>query len=211
MRILLVDDHPVVREGLTEMINRHAGFRVCGEAEDRAQALAAIETCKPDLAIIDLALNGQPGIELVKDIHTRYPELHLLVLSMHDEQVHAERVIRAGACGYIAKQEAATKIVSAIQRVLDGGIYLSDRVTERITAKLAGRLQGTSIYNLADRELQVFELIGEGFSTPQIAEQLHLGTGTVETYRARIKEKLLLKDAQELLQTAIHWNRGQGF
>jgi len=206
-----VDDHPVVREGLAEMLSRQPRYYVCGEAEDRAQALTAIETDKPDLVIVDLALKGQPGIELVKDIRARHPELRMLVLSMHDELVHAERVVRAGASGYIAKQEAATRIVSAIQHVLNGGIYLSDRVTAQITAKVAGRPLGATVERLADRELQVFELIGEGLSTQQIAERLHLGVGTVETYRARIKEKLLLEDAHELLQSAIHWNRGQGF
>jgi DNA-binding NarL/FixJ family response regulator len=205
-----VDDHPVVREGLAEMINRQPGFRVCGEAEDRARALAAIETCKPDLAIVDLALKDSSGIELIKDIRARHPQLRVLVVSMHDEMVNAERVVRAGASGYVTKEEAATRIVSAIQRVLEGGIYVSDRVTSQITAKLAGRPQGAALETLADRELQVFELIGEGLSTQQIAERLHLGAGTVETYRARIKEKLLLKDAHELLQSAIHWNRGQG-
>jgi DNA-binding NarL/FixJ family response regulator len=209
VRILLVDDHPIVREGLAEMINRQPGLRVCGEAEDREQALAAVETCKPDLAIVDLALNGQPGIELIKDLRACHPNLRVLVLSMLDEQVHAERVIRAGACGYIAKQEAAARILSAIQRVLDGGIYLSDAVTVQIAAKLACRPCGAVIENLADREFEVFELIGEGLSTQQIAERLHLGIGTIETYRARIKEKLGLKDAQELLQSAIRWNRTQ--
>lgn len=206
-RILLVDDHPVVRNGLAGMINRQPGLQVCGEAEDRAEALDVIATCQPDLAIIDLALKTQPGIELVKDIRTRHPQMRILVLSVSDEMIHAERLIRAGASGYITKGEAAAKIVAAILWILDGGIYLSDRVTAQITAKVAGRPQQSAIETLADRELEVFELIGEGFSTQQIAAQLHLGVGTVETYRARIKEKLLLKDSHELLQSAIHWNR----
>lgn len=208
-RILLVDDHPVVRDGLAEMINRQPGLRICGEAEDRARALTAIETCQPDLAIIDLALKGSSGIELIKDIRARYPELLVLVVSMHDEMVYAERALRAGASGYVNKHEAATKIVAAIQRVLKGGIYLSDRMTAQIAAKLAGRAQGAPTEGLADRELQVFELIGKGFSTREIAGQLHLSDSTVETYRARIKEKLRLKDANELLRSAILWNRGQ--
>ena len=211
VRILLVDDHPIVREGLAEMINRQPGLRVCGQAEDREQALAAVEACKPDLAIVDLALNGQPGIELIKDLRACHPDLRVLVLSMHDEQVHAERVIRAGACGYIAKQEAAARILTAIQRVLEGGNYLSDGVAVQIAAKLACRPCGAVIESLADRELEVFELIGDGLSTQQIAERLHLGIGTIETYRARIKEKLGLRDAQELLQSAIQWDRTQAW
>jgi DNA-binding NarL/FixJ family response regulator len=205
-----VDDHPVVREGLVEIINRQPGFCVCGEAEDRAQALAAIKTDKPDLVIVDLALNGQPGIELIKDIRAHHPKLRVLVLSMHDEQVHAERVLRAGASGYITKQEAATRIVSAIQRVLGGGIYLSDRAATQIAAKFTGQPHGAAFECLTDRELQVFGLVGEGLSTQQIAARLCLGVGTIETYRARIKEKLQLKDAYELLQSAIRWNRTQG-
>jgi len=204
-----VDDHPVVREGLVEIINRQPGFHVCGEAENRAQALTAIKSNKPDLVIVDLALNGQPGIELIKDIRAHHPELRVLVLSMHDELVHAERVLRAGASGYIAKQEAAVRIVSAVQRVMDGGIYLSDRAATQIASKLTGQPQGTAFEHLTDRELQVFGLIGEGLSTQQIAARLQLGTGTIETYRARIKEKLQLKDALAVLQSAIRWNRSQ--
>ena len=213
VRILLVDDHPVVREGLAEMLRRRPGFSVCGEAEDRAQALNAVESCKPDLAILDLTLKGEPGIELVKDIHARHPELPVLVLSIHDELVHARRVIRAGAAGYINKQEAPAKILAAVERVLDGEIYLSDRVTSQITAQFAGRLKGQSAHleGLTDRELQTLEFIGDGLSTRQIAELLHLDTSTIETYRARIKEKLALQDAHELLQYAIRWNRNQGF
>lgn len=212
VRILLVDDYPVVREGLAEMLRRRPGFVVCGQAEDRAQALSAVESCKPDLAILDLTLKGRPGVELVKDIHALHPELPVLVFSIHDELVHARRVIRAGASGYINKQEAATKILAAIERVLGGEIYLSERVTSQITAQFAGRSKGQGAYleNLTDRELQILEFIGDGLSTRQIAELLHLGTSTIETYRARIKEKLGLKDAQELLQYAIRWNRIQG-
>lgn len=211
VRILLVDDHPVVREGLAEMLRRRPGFSVCGEAENRAQALNAVESCKPDLAIVDLTLNGEPGIELLKDLHARHPKLPVLVLSIHDELVHARRVIRAGAAGYINKQEAAERILGAVERVLEGEIYLSNRVMTQITAEFAGRRRGHGAHleTLTDRELQILEFIGNGLSTRQTAEFLHLDVSTVETYRARIKEKLALKDAHELLQFAIRWNRGQ--
>ena len=211
VRILLVDDHPVVREGLGEMLRRRPGFIICGEAEDRVQALSAVEACKPDLAILDLTLKGEPGIELLKDIHALHPELPVLVLSIHDELVHARRVIRAGAAGYINKQEAATKVLAAVERVLGGEIYLSERVTSQITAQFAGRTkcQGNCLEILTDRELQVLEFIGDGLSTRQVAELLHLDISTIETYRSRIKEKLALKDANELLQYAIRWNRSQ--
>ena len=209
VRILLVDDHPLVREALAEVLGRRPGCRVCGEAEDRAGALAVLETCKPDLVILDLALKNSQGMELIKDIHARDPDLKMLVVSMHDELVHAERAVRAGACGYITKQEATTKILSAIQRVMSGGIYLSEQVSAHIASKLAGRPQVSSVEKLADREMQVFELIGEGLSTRQIAQRLHLGLATVETYRTRVKEKLKLKDAVELLQFAIRWKRDQ--
>lgn len=208
VRILLVDDHPLVREGLAEVLHRQPGYRVCGEADDRAEALAAIETRKPDLVILDFTLKKSDGLELIKDIRARYPELRILVVSMHDETVNAERAVRAGACGYITKQEAPTKVLSAVRRVLEGGIYLSEQVAAQVAGKLAGRSQSNSVDRLADRELQVFEMIGVGLSTRQIAERLHLDNSTVETYRARIKEKLALKDALELLQHAICWTHG---
>lgn len=207
IRILLVDDHSILREGLAEILNRQPGLHVCSQADDSVQALAAIATCNPNLAIVDLVLKDRCGIELIKDIRVRHPGFRVLVLSMHDELVYAERVIRAGACGYITKQEAAAKIVLAVRHVFNGGIYLSDSVAAHIVAKLAGRLPAAAVENLADRELEVFELIGDGFSTQEIAVRLHLGAGTVETYRARIKDKLQLKDAHELLRSAIHWSR----
>ena len=209
VRILLVDDHPLVREGLAEVLHRHREYRVCGEAEDRAEALAAIETLKPDLVILDVTLKKSDGLELIKDIRARYPELRILVVSMHDEMVNAERAVRAGACGYITKQEAPTKVVAAVRHVLEGGIYLSEAVTAQVAGKLAGRSPTGPVDRLADRELQVLELLGEGLSTRQIAERLHLENSTVETYRTRLKEKLALKDAHELLQYAIRWTHGE--
>jgi DNA-binding NarL/FixJ family response regulator len=210
--ILLVDDHPLVRERLTEVINREADLTVSGEAEDRHDAIAAILARPPDLVIVDLTLKNSDGLELIKDIHTRWPKLRMLVVSMHDESLYAERVIRAGALGYITKQEATRKILLAIRRVLSGGIYLNEKVASRIISRLttqADAVTATPAELLADREFQVFEQTGRGLNTHEIAARLHVAVKTVETYRARIKEKLKLKDASELLQLAITWSRKQ--
>jgi DNA-binding NarL/FixJ family response regulator len=209
VRILIVDDHPLVRLSLREVIKREADLVVCGEAEDREQALALVPTVKPHLAIIDLTLKSSNGMDLIKDMRDRYPKVQILVLSMHDETLHAERAIRAGARGYITKQEATKKIMVAIRQVLNGDIYWSERAAARVASKVAraSRPAGqSSVELLADRELQVFELIGAGQSTRQIAAALHIDVSTVETYRARIKDKLNLDDSLALLQFAIRWN-----
>jgi DNA-binding NarL/FixJ family response regulator len=209
-RILLVDDHPAVREGLAESINRESDLKVCAQAEDRLGAARAIESEKPDLVVIDLSLKDSSGLELIKDIHTRWPELLILVVSMHDETLYAERVLRAGAQGYITKQEATRNVLLAIRRVLSGGIYLNERISSTILARLAGtpKLLSDSISDLlADREMEVFELTGQGLSTREIAEQLAIGMKTVDTYRTRIKEKLNLESTSELLKLAIRWNQ----
>jgi DNA-binding NarL/FixJ family response regulator len=209
-RILLVDDHPMVRERLAEVIDREADLMVSGEAEDRHEAIAAILARPPDLVIVDLTLKNSDGLELIKDIHSRWPRLRMLVVSMHDESLYAERAIRAGALGYITKQEATRKILVAIRRVLTGNLYLNDRVANRIVRRLmtnVGLVTGTPADLLADREFQVFEMTGQGLNTHEIASRLHIGVKTVETYRARIKEKLQLKEASELLRFAISWSR----
>jgi DNA-binding NarL/FixJ family response regulator len=210
-RILLVDDHPMVRERLTEIISREEDLVVCAEAEDRAGALQAIPSARPDLAIIDLALKNSNGLELIKDIHARWPRLLMLVVSMHDESLYAERVMRAGARGYITKQEATRNILVAIRRVLSGEIYLSDKTASAVIAHLTARPEaGGSIADLlTDRELQVFELTGNGLSTREIAEHLHIDVKTVETYRIRMKEKLGVTSASELLQLAIRWDQNR--
>jgi DNA-binding NarL/FixJ family response regulator len=208
-RILIVDDHPLVRLSLREVIQREQDLVVCGEAEDREQALATVASTNPHLAIIDLTLKSSDGMELIKDLRDRFPKVQILVLSMHDETLHAERAVRAGARGYITKQEATTKIMVAIRQVLNGEIYWSERAAARVASRIATRSRvasGFSVDSLADRELQVFELIGAGRSTRQIAAALHIDVSTVETYRARIKEKLNLKDALDLLQYAIRWH-----
>jgi DNA-binding NarL/FixJ family response regulator len=209
VRILIVDDHPLVRLSLREVIQRESDLVVCAEAEDREQALAAVATSNPHLAIVDLTLKTSDGMELIKDLRDRYPKVQILVLSMHDEALHAERAVRAGARGYITKTEAATKIMVAIRQILSGEIYWSEKAAARVASRVATRSRaatGLSVDCLADRELQVFELIGAGRSTRQIAAALHINVSTVETYRTRIKEKLNLKDALDLLQYAIRWH-----
>jgi DNA-binding NarL/FixJ family response regulator len=211
-RILLVDDHPLVRERLAEIINREPDLIISGEAEDRQEAIDAILAKPPDLAIIDLTLKNSDGLELIKDIRVRWPKLRMLVVSMHDESLYAERVIRAGAMGYITKQEATRKILLAIRRVLSGNIYLNEKIANRMLTRLtqhADPMSGTPAELLADREFQVFELTGRGLNTHEVAARLNIAVKTVETYRARIREKLKLKDASELLQSAISWSRKQ--
>jgi DNA-binding NarL/FixJ family response regulator len=207
--VLLVDDHPVVRDGLAEAINNEPDLSVCAVADERYEALRAAEATHPDLMVVDLLLKNSSGLELVKDLHARWPRLLILVVSMQDEDLYAERALRAGARGYITKQQATRKIIVAIRRVLNGEIYLSDKLANSVLARLAANPKATcdSITEaLTDRELQVFELTGIGLSTREIAQRLHLDVKTIETYRARIKDKLHLKDASELLQVSIRWN-----
>ncbi len=206
-RIVLVDDHPMVRERLAEVINRETDMTVCGEAEDRGGALEVIARESPDLAIVDLTLKRSNGLDLIKDLHVMHPRLLVLVLSMQDETLYAERVIRAGAHGYITKQEATRKILNAIREVLGGKVFLSPGISADILSRMLGKSKGAirSLEVLSDRELQVFDLVGQGFGTRQIAEQLGLDVKTVETYRSRIKEKLEIRDASELLRKAIAW------
>jgi DNA-binding NarL/FixJ family response regulator len=206
--ILLVDDHPMVRERLSEIINREPDLAVCGEAEDRSEALQKVERQRPGLVIVDLTLKTSDGLELIKDIRSRWPALRMLVVSMHDESLYAERVLRAGALGYITKQEATRKILLAIRRVLAGEIYLNERIATQIIRRLtapAGPVAASPADLLADRELQVFELTGRGLSIAEIASRLHIAVKTVETYRARIRDKLKLRTSSEFLQLAISW------
>lgn len=206
-RIAIVDDHPLVRERLIEIFNREPDLTVCGEAEDRAQAMTLVRDALPDLVIVDLTLKDSDGLELIKDLRARWPKLAVLVVSMHDESLYAERVIRAGAKGYITKQEATQNILVAVRRVLSGEVYLNDKAANSLIKRLSHHenTKATPAEALADRELQVFELTGHGLNTRQIADRLHIGFKTVETYRARIREKLNLKDSTELLQSAINW------
>ena len=208
LRILLVDDHPMVRERLAEVIARESDLVVCGEAEDRFSALEAITATRPHLIIVDLTLKASHGMELIKDVNKSHKDLRILVVSMHDELLHAERVIRAGAHGFITKQEATRKIMLAIRTVLKGDVYLGEKIAAKIAAGAVGHARSETdmpVARLSDRELLVFEMIGRGQGTRQIAQELHLDMRTIETYRARMKEKLNLKNANELLQFAIRW------
>lgn len=212
-RVLIVDDHPIVRQGLKGLISQAPDLTVCGEAETIFDALKAIEQLSPDIAVVDISLKGESGVDLIKDIRIRYPNLPVLTLSMYDEAIYAERVLRAGARGYVTKEEAAENVLNAIRSVLKGQIFLSERMSAKMLSKLVGgrtEAQGLSIDRLSDRELQIFELIGRGMSTRMIAETLHLSIKTVESHRANIKEKLQIESATELLQQAIHWLQSQG-
>jgi DNA-binding NarL/FixJ family response regulator len=209
IRIVIVDDHPLVRERLVELINREPDLAVCGEAEDRHEAIEIIASTRPHLAVIDLSLKNSLGIELIKDLQASQPEVLILVVSMQDELIYAERCIRAGARGYITKQQASRNVMHAIRQILDGNIYLSQAVSNQLLSRSVGKPTAADSFIftslLSDRELQVFELIGMGHSTRQIAEFLVVDTKTIETYRSRIKEKLGLRDGSELLQRAIAW------
>jgi DNA-binding NarL/FixJ family response regulator len=211
-RIFVVDDHPLVREWLTNLIHQQPDLAVCGEAEAPAEALQAIARWKPDIAIIDISLKGGSGIELIKNIRALRVPVAVIVLSMHDENLYAERAVRAGARGYIMKRETAGKVIVAIRQVLDGKLYLSDRLKASFAEKfLDGNTpaSGAAVEQLSDRELEVFQLLGQGYETRQIAETLHVSMKTVQAFCARIKEKLKLRSATELLREAVRWHEEQ--
>jgi DNA-binding NarL/FixJ family response regulator len=207
-RVLVVDDHPIVRQGITLMIEQEPDLEVCGEAEEARAALAVIRSARPDAVLLDISLPGPDGFELLKAIRGSHPALPVLVLSMHDESMYAERALRAGANGYIMKQEATENVLVALRRVLRGEVYVSDRVASMMLRQIAtgtGRTGETPVARLSDRELEVFRLIGEGHGTRRIAEELYLSVKTVESYQAHIKEKLGLQSSRDLVQRAIEW------
>src|ERR1700683_1337013 len=207
-RVVIVDDHPLLRKGVGQLIDNEKDLSVVGEAEDAAKALTVIESSHPDVALIDISLGGASGIELLKNLKARFPKLLVLVLSMHDESVYAHRALRAGASGYIMKQEATEKVLTALRKVIRGEVYLSDRLgTRMLNTLVGGRSSGSAspIEALSDRELEVFSLIGQGHGTRPIAEKLHLSIKTIESHRAHIKEKLHLQTATELVHHAIQW------
>jgi DNA-binding NarL/FixJ family response regulator len=211
-KVLLVEDHPVVRQGLAEVINGTRDLAVCGEASTVKEALRVIPELKPELAIVDLTLGEDSGLEFIKDLQVRHPELPVLVLSMHEESFYAERVLRAGAKGYIMKREPVSELRAAATRVLAGEIYLSPRMSQRLLHTLAkgGKAAASSPEErLSDRELDVFRLIGRGRGASDVAKQLHLSVKTIETYQVRLKEKLGLATAEELFQYALSWVRSQ--
>jgi len=207
-KVFLVDDHPIVRQGLALFIDREPDLMVCGEADGATSALQAIRDAVPDFVVLDISLDGPDGLELLKTLRVRHPNLPVLVLSMHDEAVYAERALRAGANGYIMKQEATDRVLTAIRHILGGDIYLSDRLTKRMLQQFVnGSVSPRDpLAKLSDRELEVYRLIGAGHSTRQIADELHVSTKTVESYQAHIKEKLALRNARELVQHAVEWS-----
>ena len=208
-RIFIVDDHPIVRDGLTTIINHEKDLEVCGYAGEAPGALKEIAQLKPDVVTIDIALKSSDGIELTKDIKTRYPTLPMIVLSIYDELTYAERALHAGARAYLMKEVASENIVAAIRTVLSGEIYVSNTMGKKLLRKMAaaGKTDtiSSAIDGLSDRELEVFRMIGHGYKPSKIAQSMHLSVKTVETYRARIKEKLNLANADELLRYAIQW------
>jgi len=207
-RIFLVDDHPLVREWLMTHLHQQGDLAVCGEAEDAPRALQGILALNPDVVIVDISMVGRSGIELIKDLKHLRPNVEVIVLSMHDEMTYAERALRAGARGYIMKREAPDKIVAAIRQVLAGNLYVSDRVNARLAERFVGGTPPASqspVNLLSDRELEVFQLLGQGRDTKQIAEELQISFKTVHAFCARIKEKLHLTKATELLREAVRW------
>jgi DNA-binding NarL/FixJ family response regulator len=205
-RVLIVDDHPAVREALSIRISKQRGLRVCGEAADIAEALRLVEATDPDIAVVDIALKTGDGIDLIQRLKARNQRIRMLVWSMYSENLYAERALRAGAMGYINKEQATTTIVEAIRQVLSGKVYLSAAMTEKLLKRCVGQDPGRlPIETLSDRELEVFRLIGQGVKTQEIAAQLHLSPKTVETYRGRIREKLDLSDGTELARSAFQW------
>lgn len=211
-RIVVVDDHPVMREGLAKVIDGAGDLTVCAQAASIHQALELIENTQPDLAIVDIALGVQNGLELIKDLKVRHPKLRVLVHSMHDEQVYAQRSLRAGAHGYLMKHEPTPKLLHAIREVLAGDIYLSETMSRLILHRAAGPLANQDVSPvecLSDRELEVFDGLGRGRKTKEIAADLHLSVKTVQTYCEHLKVKLKLKDATSLVRFAVQWGEAQ--
>lgn len=212
-RILIVDDHPMMRQGLAQLIGAEPDLTVCGEADNAENALGVIASLKPDLVLADISLPGKNGLELIKDFQAIQPGLPILVISMHDESLYAERVLRAGGRGYIMKQEGGRKLMQAIRRVLEGKIYVSEKMSADILEIFSGRpggSEGSPLEKLTDREFEVFQLIGQGKGTRDIAEKLHLSVKTVDVHRTNIKTKLKLQSAPELIRFAVRWVESPG-
>ncbi len=209
VQVLIVDDHPAVREALALRIGHQPDLRVCGEAADMTEALRLLGETRPDVAVVDISLKTGSGLDLIKRIKDRDDHVRILVWSMHSESLYAERALRAGALGYVTKDQATDKIIEAIRRVLEGKVYLSDPMVERMLQRSVGQKgekpPRLAVEELADRELEVFRLIGQGVKTAEIAKRLHLSVKTVETYRDRIRQKLGLADGAELVHTATQW------
>jgi len=207
-QILIVDDHPLMREGLAARIAPHAEMEVCGEAASVREGLAQVKATNPDLVIIDIALADSNGIELIKDVKARFPKIKMLVVSAYDESLYAERALRAGAHGYINKCELQENVVEALRAVLDGQRYLSQKMTQRLVGQAVGSKDSTHddpMRRLSDRELEVFQLIGQGKTTGDIARNLHLSVHTIDTHREKLRHKLGVKNSAELMQRAVQW------
>jgi DNA-binding NarL/FixJ family response regulator len=212
-RIFVVDDHPMMRQGLAQLVGVEPDLAICGEADNAESALGAITSLKPDLVLADISLPGKNGLELIKDFQALQPGLPVLVISMHDESLYAERVLRAGGRGYIMKQEGGKKLMQAIRQVLEGKIYVSEKMSADILEMFSGRRAGAEsspMEKLTDREFEVFQLIGDGKGAREIAEKLHLSIKTVDVHRANIKSKLKLQSASELIRFAVRWTESQG-
>jgi len=206
--VYIVDDHPLLVQGLTDLINAQPDMKVTGTTPEWTVALSQFQKEKPDVVILDITLKNANGVEVLKNLRVHFPDLRVLMLSMHDESLYAMRALKAGAQGYIMKAAATEKVITAIRQILSGELYLSEEMSRRAMATLVGRKKetgGSPLEDLSDRELEVFTLIGEGLTTRQIADKLHLSVKTIETHRAHIKEKLNLKNSTELVQHAIHW------
>jgi DNA-binding NarL/FixJ family response regulator len=209
-KVLLVDDHPMMRSGLAQVINQQTDMTVCCEAGDAKAALRHLDSGHADLAVVDISLEGRSGLELLKDIRVLHPNVPVLVLSMHDETLYAERVLRAGGRGYVMKRAGGEVVLEAMRRVLSGQVYVSPAMSSRILDLFSGRRGHNSpIEKLTDREFEVFQLIGEGKTTRAIADQLHLSVKTVDVHRGHIKEKLELPDATSLVRHAVRWVESQ--
>lgn len=209
-RVLIIDDHVMVREGVAEIIKQEPDLDVCGTATTANEGIAAVGKLKPDLVIVDITLPGKNGIEFIKDVRAIHPELQILVMSMHDESLYADRVLRAGGRGYIRKQEGGDKLIEAMRRVLRGEIVVSEKMTGKLLEKFSGRkTMDSPLEGLSDRELEVFQLIGEGKTMKEIGDELNLSPKTIEVHRAHIREKLKVTSAAELISYAARWNETQ--
>ena len=210
-RIFIVDDHPMMRDGLRALISSEGDLEICGEADDAPQAIEEIEKLKPDLAIVDITLRSTSGLELIKDLQSRVPSVAALVISMHDESLYAERVLRAGGRGYVMKQEGGKKLMEAIRQVLNGQTFVSPKISAKILDAFSGRrAEGSSpVEQLTDREFAVFQLIGSGLTTKEIAARLHVSAKTVEVHRVNMKKKLKVGTAPELIRFAVRWVESQ--
>jgi DNA-binding NarL/FixJ family response regulator len=210
-RILIVDDHAIMRDGLAEVINREPDLEVCGQAGDAFAALDLAASAKPDLAVVDINIGGKNGLELIKDLHVQHPQIVILALSAHDETLYAERVLRAGGRGYVMKSEGSERLVAAIRQVLAGGIAVSPKVSAKVLNLFSGKSSDISpVERLTDRELEIFQLIGQGKDNTRIGDQLRISPKTVEVHRGHIKEKLQIERNAELIAFAARWVETQG-